>query len=174
MDKRSLSWEDCLRIASEVADALTYLHKATPRPIIHRDIKPSSILLDEHFSAKVAELGLAVSIPLGETRLELEKIEGTYGSGELLLDLLTGKKAYDWKRTGDRGAAFSDLVISSMKEEWLGLDSEASIESDKKMEQLIAWVELALSCVKPKGEERPTMKEVAQELRRIKGAKTYL
>ncbi|KAF6174207.1 hypothetical protein GIB67_033739 [Kingdonia uniflora] len=42
----ALSWESKLRIATEIADAISYMHISTSTPIIHRDIKPSNILLD--------------------------------------------------------------------------------------------------------------------------------
>ncbi|KVH96527.1 Protein kinase, catalytic domain-containing protein [Cynara cardunculus var. scolymus] len=48
-DKSVLSWEVRLNVATGVAEALNYLHKECPRPVIHRDIKSSNILLSDEF-----------------------------------------------------------------------------------------------------------------------------
>ncbi|WCJ36557.1 Protein kinase superfamily protein [Euphorbia peplus] len=51
-------WEKRLRVAVEIAKGISYLHSLDP-PAIHGDIKPSNILLDQSFSAKLADFGLA-------------------------------------------------------------------------------------------------------------------
>ncbi|XP_058096312.1 wall-associated receptor kinase-like 18 [Magnolia sinica] len=182
--RRRISWEDRLRIATEVADALTYMHTATAKPIVLMDLQPSNILLNENYSAKVIEFGLAMSIPLGEEILTVDRIQGTNGYcspeyaiggqvsekcdvycfGHLLLELLTGKRSRFLTSTT---VANVDLAISFIEDKLLRLELDAGNWSKGKTDQLLAFAVLASRCLKRDGEERPTMKEVVQELRRI-------
>jgi receptor kinase-like protein len=56
---RSLNLFQRLNISIDVAMALDYLHYNGPTPIVHCDLKPSNILLDDHVNAKVGDFGLA-------------------------------------------------------------------------------------------------------------------
>ncbi|XP_078153606.1 receptor kinase-like protein Xa21 [Carex rostrata] len=56
---RSLSFIQRLNIAFDVATALDYLHYHLPAPIVHCDLKPSNVLLDDNMTAHVSDFGLA-------------------------------------------------------------------------------------------------------------------
>ncbi|XP_044468298.1 receptor-like serine/threonine-protein kinase At4g25390 isoform X1 [Mangifera indica] len=53
-----MEWKKRFSVAVDIAKAIAYLHSLNP-PVIHGDIKPSNILLDQFFSAKIADFGLA-------------------------------------------------------------------------------------------------------------------
>ncbi|XP_058096309.1 wall-associated receptor kinase-like 1 [Magnolia sinica] len=178
-----ISWENRLRIVTEVADALTYLHASSPKPIIHMHIKPSNILLDGNYTAKLTNFRISVSISPDERNVE-SAIKGTvgyidpeyastglfteksdvFGFGLLLLELLTGEKTLDQTR---EELWLGNLVMSSMIKNQLSSIVDVGIMEEGKMEQFTASAELALRCIHEKGEERPTMKEVVQELKSI-------
>jgi len=54
-----LSFADRLNVAIDVANALDYLHHDTETPVVHCDLKPSNVLLDEDMTAKIGDFGLA-------------------------------------------------------------------------------------------------------------------
>jgi serine/threonine protein kinase len=67
-----------LRIATEVAGALFFLHSAASMPIYHWDIKYTNILLDDKYRAKVADFGTSRFINVDQTHLTTQ-IHDTFG-----------------------------------------------------------------------------------------------
>ncbi|XP_074320076.1 wall-associated receptor kinase 3-like [Silene latifolia] len=181
------TWNIRLRIASEVAQVLSYLHTTISTPVIHRDMKSMNILLDECYTAKVADFGASRLVPVDQEPLatmvlgtlgyldpeymqtsELTEKSDVYSFGVVLVELLTSKKALSYQRPEvERCLAMHFLL--KMKEDRLFdiidkniANSQGDIEQIKKVANLAKW------CLFLKGEDRPTMKEVATELEGIK------
>ncbi|KHN48111.1 LRR receptor-like serine/threonine-protein kinase EFR [Glycine soja] len=114
-----------LNIALDVACALDYLHNDSEIPVVHCDLKPSNILLDEDMTAKVGDFGLArlliqrstSQVSISSTRVlrgSIGYIPPEYGWGEkpsaagdvysfgiVLLEMFSGKSPTDECFTGD-------------------------------------------------------------------------
>ncbi|CAI0401232.1 unnamed protein product [Linum tenue] len=61
--KKRLDWKKRYTIAGDVARGLTHLHEGQGgRIVLHGDIKPSNILLDSNFNAKLGDFGLALIV----------------------------------------------------------------------------------------------------------------
>ncbi|KAG5564870.1 hypothetical protein RHGRI_000910 [Rhododendron griersonianum] len=111
----TLTWSRRMKIALDAARGLAFLHLAE-RPIIHRDFRPSNVLLDADFNAKLSDFGLARDGPMGDqTHVSTSQVMGTmgylapeyaitgqlttrsdvYGFGVVLLEMLVGRKAWD-------------------------------------------------------------------------------
>ncbi|XP_022939535.1 wall-associated receptor kinase 2-like isoform X1 [Cucurbita moschata] len=178
----SLSWETRLKIASETAGVLSYLHSSTSTPIIHRDIKTTNILLDDNYTAKVSDFGASKLVPMDQTQLstmvqgtlgyldpeylltsELTEKSDVYSFGIVVLELITGKKAVSFDGPeAERNLAM--YVLCAMKEDRLEEIVERRMVREANFEQIREATKLATKCVRIKGEERPCMKEVAMEL----------
>ena len=178
----SLSWETRLKIASETAGVLSYLHSSTSTPIIHRDIKTTNILLDDNYTAKVSDFGASKLVPMDQAQLstmvqgtlgyldpeylltsELTEKSDVYSFGIVVLELITGKKAVSFDGPeAERNLAM--YVLCAMKEDRLEEVVERRMVREANFEQIREATKLATKCVRIKGEERPCMKEVAMEL----------
>ncbi|CAI5979137.1 unnamed protein product [Closterium sp. NIES-64] len=106
--RRPLSVGERVRVASEVASALLFLHHHDP-PIAHRDLKPDNVLLDGNRGSKLADVGLARLIaeddnvtarvrgtagyidPEEVVTCEISVLSDIYALGLIMLQLLTGE-----------------------------------------------------------------------------------
>jgi tRNA A-37 threonylcarbamoyl transferase component Bud32 len=77
-NERIPDWSDRVKIALDIAKGILYLHEECEAPIIHCDIKPQNILMDNLWTAKISDFGLAKLLVPDQTRT-LTTARGTPG-----------------------------------------------------------------------------------------------
>ena len=147
----SLPPDDVARIGAEVADALFHAHQ---RGVVHRDVKPSNILLDRGSRARLVDFGIAHSLADAAERLTLTgTIVGTprymapeqlsdgaigprtdlYALGAVLYEALAGRPAWESgspvaiaaaQRDGPPPLADVDPGLAALVRTCLSLDPE--------------------------------------------------
>ncbi|KAI3781136.1 hypothetical protein L2E82_11137 [Cichorium intybus] len=177
-----------LRIATEIAGALSYLHSATSIPIYHRDIKSTNILMDDKFRAKVSDFGTSRFVSIDQTHLTT-LVKGTFGYldpeyfqssqfteksdvysfGVVLVELLTGEKPISVTRIGEHRSLATHFMLAMEEGEGMAVFDRRIVEDGGRGE-VMAVADLAVRCLNLNGKYRPTMKEVALELERIRAS----
>ncbi|XP_031285974.1 putative wall-associated receptor kinase-like 11 isoform X1 [Pistacia vera] len=173
-----LTWDLRLRIAIEVADALSYLHSIR---IYHGNIKSSNILLDEKYRAKVSDVGTSRSIPVDQTHLienypdpeyfrssQFTEKSDVYSFGLVLAELLTGQKPVRSTNLEEEDKSLALYFLQIMKENRLFEIVDAQVLKDGKEEEIIVFANLTERCLKLNGRKRPTMREVTTKLAGIR------
>ncbi|KAL4598539.1 hypothetical protein ACB092_11G066000 [Castanea dentata] len=143
-----LTWDMRLRIAKEVAGALSYLHSAASLPIYHRDIKSTNILLDDKYRAKIADFG-------------------TSSFGVVLAELLTGEKPVSLVRLQESRSLATYFTLS-MEEDFLFDILDARVKKEGDIQEIMVVAELTKRCLELNGKRRPTMREVTKELEGVR------
>ncbi|KAF8730921.1 hypothetical protein HU200_016795 [Digitaria exilis] len=159
----SLSWENRLRIATEIATSLAYLHSAVLVPIIHRDVKSSNILLDDTLTAKASDFGASRYIPVDQTGLTT-RVQGTigyldpmyfqtsrlteksdvYSFGVILVELLTRKKPFSYLSSEGDGLVSHFLDLHAEGNLLQIIDPQVIEEGGEEVQEV---ARLASSCI---------------------------
>ncbi|XP_044318165.1 L-type lectin-domain containing receptor kinase IX.1-like [Triticum aestivum] len=172
-----LSWPKRYQIVKYIGSALVYLHRDCHRPILHRDIKPGNVLLDNGFKAKLADFGLSrignknnaaiMTTAIGTLRymdpecmndgkVELHPRSDVYSFGIVLLDIIcTGKSRLEVWELYQGGK-----VIEAVDEKLHGDDFATWQTQMQRVAVLGLWCSLL------DGAKRPTVQKAMEFLER--------
>ncbi|XP_028762724.1 G-type lectin S-receptor-like serine/threonine-protein kinase LECRK3 [Neltuma alba] len=178
-------WNLRVNFALGIARGLLYLHEECDTPIIHCDIKPQNILIDEHFIPKISDFGLAKLLHSNQSRTHT-MIRGTrgyvapewfkrvpvtskvdvYSYGVMLLEIICCRRnvMMDMDEGEEEKAVLIDWACDCYAEGRIDILVENDQEAIADIGRLKKWVMIAIWCVQEKHEARPTMKTVMQML----------
>ncbi|KAG1346216.1 G-type lectin S-receptor-like serine/threonine-protein kinase LECRK2 [Cocos nucifera] len=177
------SWDQRVQIAFGVARGLSYLHEDCSSQIIHCDIKPENILLDDCFTARISDFGLAKLLMREQTRTQTD-IRGTkgyvapewfkkraitakvdvYSFGVMLLEIACCRKNIELEFGSDARVILTDWAYDCYSDKRLDILVEHDEEAMSNRRMLERLVAVALWCIQEEPSMRPSMKKVTQML----------
>ncbi|KAG0632318.1 hypothetical protein M758_1G319400 [Ceratodon purpureus] len=181
-DKSQLGLDSYRRldIAVGIARALEYLHTNADPPVIHRDVKPSNVLLDESLTAKVSDFGISRASSLMATHVstdpagtagyfdpqyflshQLTTSSDVYSFGVVLLELVTGQKAIDHSREVINLMAWAK---PKLRRDGIASIVDPLLKDDYAPDMFFEMADLALRCTSYEKEDRPSMRAVLTTL----------
>ncbi|XP_019264455.1 PREDICTED: G-type lectin S-receptor-like serine/threonine-protein kinase SD2-5 [Nicotiana attenuata] len=188
-----LIWKTRQCIISDIAKGLAYLHEDCSHKIIHLDIKPQNILLDQYFNAKISDFGLSKLIEKDKSKV-VTRMRGTpgylapewlssvitekvdvYAFGIVLLEILCGRKNLDWSQADEEDvhllSVFRRKVEQQQLTDMVDKNNEDMLlhkEAVTEMMSIAAW------CLQGDFSKRPSMSLVVKVLEGLVTVETDL
>ncbi|KAL5567262.1 hypothetical protein UlMin_030426 [Ulmus minor] len=178
-DDMKPSWKQRIQMALGVARGLLYLHEECITQIIHCDIKPQNILLDEFYNARIADFGLAKLLLMNQSQTNTA-IRGTkgyvapewfrnmpinvkvdvYSFGVVLLEIICYRRNVDIEMGHDEKAILVFWAYDCYKEGAIEALVENDMEAISDLKTFERFLMVSIWCIQEDLSLRPTMKKV--------------
>ncbi|XP_078162282.1 wall-associated receptor kinase-like 1 isoform X2 [Carex rostrata] len=176
--------ETRLQICNDAAKALAHLHSETDQPILHGDVKSGNILLDNKYMAKVSDFGVSRFLSMDKTQIatfvkgtlgyldpefvqcqRLTEKRDVYSFGVVTLELITRKKSVYRLENNEPKSLAHEFLLAMRQNNKAEELFDRNIATEENLELLVQVAKIAEKCLRPTREERPTMTEVAEQLK---------
>ncbi|KAI7740521.1 hypothetical protein M8C21_024433 [Ambrosia artemisiifolia] len=186
-DSNQLGWEKLYQIAVGIAQGLEYLHTGCNTRILHLDIKPHNILLDQNMCPKISDFGLSKLFPdRSSMMISMSRMRGTpgyiapelfsmnfgqvshksdvYSYGMVVLEMVGGRKNMGVEADHTSEIYFPHLIYKKLDvdEEQLGLIHEITSTEEREMARKMIIV--GLWCIQTNPLKRPSITKVLEML----------
>jgi serine/threonine protein kinase len=190
--EKLLDWEHRKKIVLDIARGLTYLHEECRQKIVHLDIKPHNILLDENFNAKVSDFGLSKLVDRDQSQV-VTNMRGTpgymapewvslvitekvdvYSFGVVLLEILCGRRNFDHSQP-EEAMNLLHLFKKKIEEDRL-LDLVDNYNEDMQLHgaEVVNMMRVAARCLQNDYTKRPSMSMVVKVLEDVENVESDL
>ena len=182
-NEKSLDLHQLYAISVGVAHGIEYLHKGCDIQILHFDIKPHNILLDDNFIPKVSDFWLAKLYSTSDSIVALTAVRGTigymapelfyrnvggvsnkadvYSFGKLLMDIAGRRKNLNVSAE-ESGEFYFPFWVYDQLNEGNEIKIENATEEDMKLARKMMIV--GLWCIQTRPNGRPSMSKVVEML----------
>ncbi|XP_058723448.1 G-type lectin S-receptor-like serine/threonine-protein kinase LECRK1 [Vicia villosa] len=173
------NWNQRVHIIIGIARGLVYLHEECCTQIIHCDIKPQNILLDDDYNAKISDFGLAKLLLINQshTKTGIRGTKGyvapdwfrsapitskvdTFSFGVLLLEIICSRKNIEDDTVSEEKRILIDWAYDCYKTGRMDILLENEYEADKDMSRFEKFVMISIWCTQEDPSLRPPMKKV--------------
>ncbi|KAH0651223.1 hypothetical protein KY285_031342 [Solanum tuberosum] len=190
--ENGLTWHKRQMVISDIAKGLAYLHEDCSHKIIHLDIKPQNILLDQNFNAKISDFGLSKLIEKDTSKV-VTRMRGTlgyiapewlssvitekvdvYAFGIVLLEILCGRKNLDWSQTDEEDVHLLTVFTRKAEQEQLTDMVDRNEDMQLHREVVTEMMSIAAWCLQGDFSKRPSMSLVLKALEGLVTVETNL
>ncbi|XP_037482586.1 G-type lectin S-receptor-like serine/threonine-protein kinase SD1-13 [Triticum dicoccoides] len=182
-ESSGLDWSTRYQIIKGVCNGLRHLHEQIDKPMLHLDLKPDNILLDNSMEPKITDFGLSRVLDQPQT-IRTTSRDGTFGYmapeflhggtitlksdifslGVIILEIITGRREYP-----DIGTSSNDFIELALKKWRNALPRALGYRSlEIKCQQIKTCIQVGLICVNPERTKRPSITEIINMLQRPK------
>ncbi|GMP65355.1 hypothetical protein CsSME_00026182 [Camellia sinensis var. sinensis] len=180
--KLTLGWQSRRKIIMDIAKGLAYLHEECRQKIIHLDIKPQNILLDEYFNAKISDFGLSKLIDKDQSQV-VTTMRGTpgylapewlssiitekadvYSFGVVILEILCGRKNLDRSQSEDDMHLLSLFKRKAEEERLIDIVDKDNEEMQLHGAEVVEMMTVTVWCLQSDFSRRPSMSMVVKVL----------
>ncbi|KAK2973861.1 hypothetical protein RJ640_011838 [Escallonia rubra] len=178
----ALEWGIRKKIILNVAKGLAYLHEECKSRIIHLDIKPQNILLDENFNAKLSDFGLAKLMDRDQSQV-MTQMRGTrgylapewlsrkitekadvYSFGVVMLEVVCGRRNLDYSAPEEAENLLEILKEKAEMNELVDLVDKCNVNMQRHEEEAVELIRTAIWCLYVDPARRPSMSTVVKFL----------
>ncbi|KAK8270280.1 hypothetical protein V6Z12_D11G184800 [Gossypium hirsutum] len=180
-----LEWTTLYDIALGIARGLEYLHQGCNTRILHFDIKPHNILLDENFCPKISDFGLSKLCERKESIISMACARGTigyiapevfcrnfggvsyksdvYSYGMMVLEMVGGRKNIDVGVSQTSEVYFPSWIYKHLDQS-MNLNLNGGIVEEEEEEMTRKLIIVSLWCIQSDPSDRPSMTKVIEML----------